>query len=121
MTDLITLIEAEGTRNNVLKDVLEKGKFPSEKVANAIGSAALYEISANTVEFQFRTRLEILKSSHYFVQLIQQYIAECEAGDRIPELDIDGLHSMILDYTKDSEITTNVLVKQFMAGYQAKW
>jgi hypothetical protein len=86
------------------------GKFPSEEVAREIGVEQLFKIASQTVEFNTRLNLGILKSNHYLTQMMKQYLFECESGDRLPETDIGFMRNMIKSYEKESEEVANYLV-----------
>jgi len=65
MKTLLEMIEDEGKRNNKLKEAYKEGKLPNEEVAREIGSEALFQIAASSVEFRLKVDLEILKSNFY--------------------------------------------------------
>ena len=119
--ELTDLIEAEGKRNNKLRQSMEEGKFPSEEVAREIGAENLFVIAGQTVEFNFRLNLEILKSNHYLTQLMKQYVIECENGDRVQDVDLAMMQRMIQEYTAETQNITDHLVNQQMRGYDAQW
>ena len=121
MTDLVKLIEREGHRNNMLKKALEEGKLPSEELANELSCEELYKIAVNSVDFTFKTKIEILKSSYHFVQLVDLYVLECESHQRVPEANLDFLRDLSKQYKKESESILNGLSRIVMQGYESSW
>ena len=121
MKNLLELIQEEGVKNNYLKDALKEGAFPNEEVAKELGSEALYHIAKNSVEFNTRISIEIIKSNHYFVKLVERYIAECKEGHRVAECDVNIMSHWTAQYTKEAKAMTDNLVRQQMKGYEGSW
>jgi hypothetical protein len=119
MTKTLTQrLEEEGNRIATLDKALEEGKLPSEEVAKQMSVEDIYGLAARSAEFDFRLNLELVKSGHYFVQMVNQYIEECESGARIPDpWRIEDAKEIAKVYAAEVQDKTELLVKHALHNY----